>query len=394
MTKGAMNAARFARAPAGGWHMAPAIAGSLQEPGEFHRGIMHPRLILRPHVIKRPRLIKHPGLIKHPRLIKRWGCPREDTMADGTSIPAGVIVGSPATRRTGSLRRLSQRRSTIAFAMCLPLMLLVGGFVIYPAFYAIYLSMLNKKMTAFVGLSNFAFLLRRNTFQLVIFQSCLFAITSVVFKALIGFVMAHLMHNIPGKNQRIWRGLLLVPWVIPLALSTLTWWWMFDPSYSAFNWILNELGFASVPWLGVGWIARFCTITVNVWFGTPFFMIMYLAALKSVPEQLYEAAAIDGASTIQKLVFVTLPMMRNIIAITVLFSLIVTFADFDIVRILTSGGPEDMTHVFATYAFQVGIQSGDIPLGASVSLFMFPILAFAAFFVLRGVTKRTKEIAA
>jgi multiple sugar transport system permease protein len=216
----------------------------------------------------------------------------------------------------------------------------------------------------------------------------------VILKAIIGFVLAHLMHNIPGKNQKIWRGLLLVPWVIPLALSTLTWWWMFDPSYSAFNWVLNQFGFDNVPWLGVGWIARFCTIAVNVWFGTPFFMIMYLAALKSVPEQLYEAAAIDGANAIQKLLFVTLPMMRNIIAITVLFSLIVTFADFDIVRILTAGGPQDMTHVFATYAFQVGIQSGDIPLGAADSLFMFPILAFAAFFVLRGVTQRTKEIAA
>ena len=193
------------------------------------------------------------------------------------------------------MRKFAQRRSTIGFLLCLPLILLVAGFVIYPAFYAIYLSMLNKKMTAFVGLGNFEFLLKRHTFQLVIFQSCLFAITAVVLKALIGFILAHLMHNIPGKNQRIWRGLLLVPWVIPLALSTLTWWWMFDPSYSAFNWILNQFGFANVPWLGVGWIARFCTITVNVWFGTPFFMIMYLAALKSVPEQLYEAAAIDGA---------------------------------------------------------------------------------------------------
>jgi multiple sugar transport system permease protein len=315
-------------------------------------------------------------------------------MADGTSIPVGVIA-SPrsAARRKSSLRRFSQHRSTIAFLLCLPLILLIAGFVVYPAFYALYLSMLNKKMTAFVGFGNFAFLLKRHTFQLVIFQSCLFAITAVVAKAVIGFILAHLMHNIPGKNQRIWRGLLLVPWVIPLALSTLTWWWMFDPSYSAFNWILNQFGFANVPWLGVGWIARFCTITVNVWFGTPFFMIMYLAALKSVPEQLYEAASIDGATSVQKLFFVTLPMMRNIIAITVLFSLIVTFADFDIVRILTAGGPQDMTHVFATYAFQVGIQSGDIPLGASVSLFMFPILAFAAFFVLRGVTKRTKEIA-
>ncbi|HTC11457.1 MAG TPA: sugar ABC transporter permease, partial [Acetobacteraceae bacterium] len=186
-------------------------------------------------------------------------------MADGTSIPADVLVGATPARSTGGLKRLAHRRSTIGFLMCLPLILMIAGLVIYPAFYAIYLSMLNKKMTAFVGLGNFAFLLKRNTFQLVIFQSCLFAITAVVFKALIGFVLAHLMHNIPGKNQRIWRGLLLVPWVIPLALSTLTWWWMFDPSYSAFNWVLNELGFKSVPWLGVGWIARFCTITVNVW---------------------------------------------------------------------------------------------------------------------------------
>jgi multiple sugar transport system permease protein len=244
------------------------------------------------------------------------------------------------------MRRFAQRRSTTGFLLCLPLILLVAGFVIYPAFYAIYLSMLNKKMTAFVGLGNFAFLLKRHTFQMVIFQSCLYAITAVILKVLIGFTLACLMNNIPGKKQRIWRGLLLVPWVIPLALSTLTWWWMFDPSYSAFNWVLNQFGFANVPWLGVGWIARFCTITVNVWGGTPFFLIMYLAALKSVPEQLYEASAIDGANAVQRLFYVTLPMMRNIISITILFSLIVTFAEFDIVRILTAGGPQDMTHVF------------------------------------------------
>jgi multiple sugar transport system permease protein len=316
-------------------------------------------------------------------------------MADGTSVPIGVLAPErPASKGRSTMQKFAQRRSTMGFLLCLPLIVLVAGFVVYPAFYAIYLSMLNKKMTAFVGLGNFQFLLKRHTFQLVIYQSCLFAITAVLLKALLGFILAHLMHNIPGKTQKLWRGMLLVPWVIPLALSTLTWWWMFDPSYSAFNWVLNQFGLANVPWLGVGWIARASTIAVNVWYGTPFFMIMYLAALKSVPEQLYEAASIDGANALQKLFFVTLPMMRNIISITVLFSLITTFADFDIVRILTAGGPQDNTHVFATYAFQVGIQSGDIPLGASDSLFMFPILAFAAFFVLRGVTKRTKEIAA
>src|ERR1700753_2126982 len=239
-------------------------------------------------------------------------------MADGSSVPIGGTAPRKSMTRKNTMQVFAQRRSTTGFLLCLPLILLVAGLVIYPAFYAIYLSMLNKKMTHFVGLGNFEFLLRRHTFQMVIYQSCLYAITAVIFKVLIGFTLANLMHTIPGKNQRIWRGLLMVPWVIPLALSTLTWWWMFDPSYSAFNWILNQFGFANVPWLGVGWIARFCTIVVNVWYGTPFFMIMYLAALKSVPEQLYDAAAIDGGSTVQKLFFVTLPMMRNIIAITVL----------------------------------------------------------------------------
>jgi multiple sugar transport system permease protein len=112
-----------------------------------------------------------------------------------------------------------------------------------------------------------------------------------------------------------------------------------------------------------------------------------------VPAELYEVAAIDGASWFQKLWYVTLPMMRNIIAITTLFSLIVTFANFDIVRILTNGGPQDTTHIFGTYAFQVGIQSGDLPLGAAVSLFIFPILAVFSILVLRGVNRRTKETA-
>ncbi len=292
------------------------------------------------------------------------------------------------------MRRFLQRRSTVAFLMCLPLILLIGGLVVYPALYAIYLAMLNKRMTQFVGLGNFEFLLRRATFHLVMFQSCLFAVTAVAAKALLGFLLAHLMHVIPGRHQRIWRGLLLIPWVVPLALSTLGWWWLFDPSYSAFNWLLAKLGAPTVPWLGAtGW-ARFCMILVNTWYGTPFFMIMYLAALKSVPEQLFEAAAIDGAGAWGKLRFVTLPMMRNIISITVLFSLIVTFADFTIVRILTNGGPRDTTHIFATYAFQMGIQSGDIPLGAATSLFMLPILAVASFFILRGVSRRDREMAA
>jgi multiple sugar transport system permease protein len=141
-------------------------------------------------------------------------------------------------------------------------------------------------------------------------------------------------------------------------MARLAWRWLFDPSYSAINWILEHLGLDRISWLGeTGW-ARFSVILANVWFGAPFFMIMYLASLKSVPEQLYKAASIDGATWWRRTRYVTLPMMRNIIAITVLSSLIGTFAAFDVVAVLTQ--------VFATYAFTVGILSGDLPLGAIV----------------------------
>jgi multiple sugar transport system permease protein len=299
--------------------------------------------------------------------------------------PAGVA-------RPGNLYRLARRRSTVAFLFALPLLLVLSGLIVYPGFYAIYVSLLNKAQSKFIGLGNYAFLFTRDTFWMVVEQSVIFAGTAVILKSLIGIITAHLVNNLPAKGQRKWRGMLLIPWVIPLSLSTLGWLWLLDPTYSAFNWLLATVNGPQIPWLSEPMWARISAILVNVWFGSPFFLIMYLAALKSVPEQLYEAAAIDGANAWQKLRHITLPMMRNIIAITVLFSLIVTFANYDIVAVLTNGGPRNMTHVFATWAFQTGIASGDIPLGASVSLFMFPILGISAILILRGVSRRGKEI--
>jgi multiple sugar transport system permease protein len=296
-----------------------------------------------------------------------------------------------AVGRRGRGRAFVSRKSIIAFLFALPLIVIIASLVIYPAFYALHLATLSKSMTKFVGFGNFQFLFKRETFWMVVEQSVLFAVTAVIFKALIGFIVAHFVHNIPNNKQRKWRGMLLIPWVIPPAMSTLAWLWLFDPSYSAFNWIFAHLGIPAVPWTGNPYWARFCVILVNVWVGSPFFMIMYLAALKSVPEQLHEAAAIDGANWFQKIWYVNLPMMRNIIQITALFSLIVTFANFDIVKILTNGGPVDQTHVFATWAFTLGIWGNDLPLGASVSLFMFPILATAAILILRNVRKRGNE---
>jgi len=285
-----------------------------------------------------------------------------------------------------------RRKSSLAFMLCLPLLALIFGLIIYPFFYSIFLSMLNKRETDFVGLANFFFLFKRDTFWMVVRQSFLFTLTAVFFKALIGFILAHLIDVLPNKRQRLWRGLFLIPWVMPPALSTLGWWWLFEPSYSALNWLFQKLFAISIPWLSDTFWARFCVILVNIWFGSPFFMIMYLAGLKSVSPELYEAAAIDGANAWQKLIYITIPMMRNIIAITILFSTIVTFANFDIVRVLTQGGPRYTTHLFGTYSFLLGIQSGDVPLGAAVSLFMFPILAVLAFFILRNVRQRVREV--
>ena len=191
----------------------------------------------------------------------------------------GSTVPEKVAAKPNRVQKFLRQRSTIAFLMCLPLIVIIVCLVIYPAFYSIYLSMLNKAQTRFVGLANFTFLMSRDTFWMVAYQSTVFALSAVFFKALIGLVTAHLVNNLPAKGQRKWRGMLLVPWVIPLALSTLGWWWMFDPTNSAFNYTLRSLGFEGIPWLSDPYWARFSVILVKVWYGAPFFLIMYLAAL-------------------------------------------------------------------------------------------------------------------
>ena len=174
-------------------------------------------------------------------------------------------------------------------------------------------------------------------------------------------------------------------------MSTLGWRLLFEPSFGAFNSILEHLGMDRVIWLADR-LGALLVILVSVWFGAPFFMVMYLASLKSVPLELYEAASIDGATWWQRTRYVTLPMMRNIIALTMIFSLIGSFAGFTIVAVLTNGGPLGTTQVLGTAAFLVGILGGNLPMGAAVSLFMVPVLAVAAIFILRGIVKRGSEV--
>lgn len=297
-------------------------------------------------------------------------------------------IGSVVNRRptTGLLSRLKSRRMA-AYWMILPLVVLIIGLVVYPFIYSVYLSFENKAETKFVGLKNYKRLLSYDTFWLVVGNSFRFTLTAVFFKATLGLILALILNNLPFGGQRIWRGVSLIPWVMPLALSSMGWWWIFEPTHSAIDWILVQLGGTAKPWLSDPYWARVSTIVTNIWYGTPFFMIMYLAGLKSIPESLYEVASIDGARALQRFRYVTFPMLSRLIAITVMFSTIVTFANFDIVRILTRGGPRYTTHLFGTYAFNIGIESGHLPRGSAVALFMFPVLGVAAFFILRNIAR-------
>jgi multiple sugar transport system permease protein len=285
-----------------------------------------------------------------------------------------------------------RRKSTIAFLMTLPLLALVAALVAYPAGFAVYLSMLDRTTTRLVGLGNFTRLFSSDRFWILALQTCLYALVAVALSAVIGFAVAHFVQNIPTKRQRVWRGVLLLPWVIPLAMSMLAWRLLFDPSFSALNWILVHVGIGRINWfVDAGW-ARFAVVLVTVWSAAPFFLVMYLASLKSVPDELYEAASIDGATWWQRTRYITLPMMRNVIAITTLYCLILTFSGFTIVQVLTGGGPLGATRVLGTSAFGVGILGGNLPMGASLALSMVPILAVAAIFILRGIAKRGTEV--
>ena len=183
---------------------------------------------------------------------------------------------------------------------------------------------------------------------------------------------------------------MLLPWVIPTALSTLAWGWMFDSLYSVVNWTAIHLGILTPPgpnWLGMPAYAMSAVIAVNVWRGLPFFAITVLAGLVSIPREYYEAAEVDGAGSWGGFRHVTLPLLKPVLAVVVLFSTIFTFSDFNIVQVLTRGGPVNSTHLFATLAYQVGLSGGNLGQGAAISLFLFPMLAAMVFVQLRYIRR-------
>ena len=301
-------------------------------------------------------------------------------------------TGLPLLGRLARLREWWEQEHVFGFGLILPALLLITCLVAYPFCMAIYFSLSDYWVGSpgtFIGLKNFWDILGNEIFQQTVYNSFVFTSIAVVIKTLLGVWLAMLLFR-NFRFKRLIRGAVLLPWVIPTALSTLAWWWMFDSLYSVVNWTAIHLGLINPPgpnWLGMTGYAMTAVIAVNVWRGLPFFAILVLAGLVAIPREFYEAAEVDGASSWGRFCHVTLPLIKPVLAVVILFSTIFTFSDFAIVQVLTRGGPVNTTHLFATLGYQIGLNGGNLGQGAAVSLFLFPMLAAFVFFQLRYIRR-------
>jgi len=301
-----------------------------------------------------------------------------------------------AARRPSLRTRISElldREEWLGPIFVSPALILLLLLVAYPFCMALYFSVSNAfigRPSHLVGLRNFINLWQSDAFRQTFQNAFVFCGAAVAAKLVMGISLALLL------NQQLWfkrliRGAVLLPWVIPTALSTLGWWWMFNSLYSVVNWTGLALGLMDPPgpnWLGQKYYAMAAVIIVNIWRGLPFFAITILAGLVAIPKELYEAAEADGAGPVARFWYVTLPLLKGVLAIVVLFSTIFTFSEFNIVFVLTHGGPINSTHLFATLARQVGLETGRIGEGAAISLYLFPVLMLVVWAQLRFVRKQ------
>jgi multiple sugar transport system permease protein len=309
-------------------------------------------------------------------------------------VAIGNVRVEPAATRPGlRIRELLDHERFLGPAFVTPALVLLVLLVAYPFCMAVYFSLSNAfigRPSHFIGLQNFVTLWDSDSFRQTFQNAFVFTGVAVFFKVVLGIVLALLL------NEHLWfkrmiRGAVLLPWVIPTALSTLGWWWMFNSLYSVVNWSGIALGVMDPPgpnWLGQKYYAMSAVIAVNVWRGLPFFAITILAGLVSIPKELYEASEADGAGPAARFWNITLPLLKPVLAIVVLFSTIFTFSDFNIVYVLTHGGPINSTHLFATLSRQIGLESGQIGQGAAISLYLFPVLAMVVWLQLAFVRRQ------
>jgi len=260
-----------------------------------------------------------------------------------------------------------------------PPILFLCALVGYPFLYGIWLSLEDRPVAQagkFVGLANFIADFHDPVFWRVAINTFVYTFFATVLKMVGGLALALTM-NQDFRFKNTIRALMLLPFIVPTVLSTIAWMWMLDPGFSVINWLLKYTGIANPgpSWLGNPVLAMISLIIVNVWRGLPFYAITLLAGLQTISPDLYEAATIDGAGTWARFRYVTLPLLKPVIFIVTMFSVIFTFADFQLVYVLTRGGPANATHLFATYAFDIAMSGGQLGMGASVALAMLPPLA-------------------
>jgi multiple sugar transport system permease protein len=295
-------------------------------------------------------------------------------------------------QKASAFERLAQSRNGLGFLFMLPAALFLLVFLTYPLGLGVWLGFTDAKIGRpgiFIGLENYAFLMGDRIFWLSVFNTVLYTTIASVLKFALGLWLALLLNeHLPYKS--FFRAIILLPWVVPTVLSALAFWWMFDAQFSIISWILMEIGLISSPinFLGDPTNARASVIAANVWRGIPFVAISLLAGLQTIPASLHEAAALDGATSWQRFRNVTLPLLTPIIAVVMTFSVLFTFTDFQLIYVLTKGGPVNATHLMATLSFQRGISGGQLGEGAAIAVAMIPFLLAAILFSFFGLQRR------
>lgn len=306
-------------------------------------------------------------------------------MLDAATRPAAV---APVTFWT----RLNENRNLLGLWFMLPAAAFLLLFLAYPLGLGIWLSLTDARIGRageFIGIENFTWLWGDSVFWLSVFNTLLYTIVASVIKFAIGLYLALLLNNNIVFKAFI-RAIVLLPFIVPTVLSAIAFWWIFDSQFSIISWALIELGIIeqNIDFLGTPNNARASVIFANIWRGVPFVAITLLAGLQTVPQSLYEAATIDGASKWAMFRHITYPLLTPIIAVVMTFSVLFTFTDFQLIYAMTRGGPVNATHLMATLSYQRAILGGNLGEGAAISTAMIPFLLSAIMFSWFGLQRR------
>ena len=290
------------------------------------------------------------------------------------------------------LDRLSNNRNALGLLFMLPTALLLIVFLTYPLGLGVWLGFTDTKVGrpgAWVGFENYEYLWSDSVVRLALFNTLFYTGIASVLKFVLGLWLALLL-NRNVRFKTFFRAVILLPYIVPTALSAIAFWWIYDSQFSIISWALVKMGIIDqyIDFLGTPWNARFAVIAANVWRGVPFVAITLLAGLQTISPSYYEASAIDGASRWQQFRHVTLPLLTPIIAVVMTFSVLFTFTDFQLIYVITRGGPLNATHLMATLAFQRAINGGALGEGAAISIAMVPFLLAAIMISFFGLQRR------